>query len=250
LPQVALVKVLGLSAAAPTQTLQPVADEVMPLPAQTAFWADEAARLSTLYDNLLGWRGSALPDAETLMAVVDLLGLTVGMRLLRWAKTPPLPLVSPLGHAYSDRAAITHAQRSFAAALLKLGEQSDAAELSHKNGKPDKYVRNMLQTTGWLTPSSAQGGAKQALWPAARQLTTLTLALIAHGEEELSWEALRARGIALLHIDLGGEPGAGTPTEAGPALRRAASLNQEQLVALGLARRESDNVIRVDGGMR
>lgn len=89
--------------------------------------------------------------------------------------------------------------------------------------------------------------------PGPRQFTTLVHSLVSPGED-VSWPDFASRAQAL-GLVLGG------PREAAVAaqlrlnggafsIREAGRINRQHLVALGLAKQESDNVVRVDGGLR
>jgi hypothetical protein len=87
--------------------------------------------------------------------------------------------------------------------------------------------------------------------PGARQLTTLVHALVAPGQA-LSWPEF-AEHAERLGLALGGPNEHRTESRLrigaiSNTLRQVGVANREHLVALGLARRESDNVVIIDGG--
>ena len=253
-----LVSKLGLTNSPPAE---PHLDETIgannrpfPLPPGEG-WAAMSEVAAATCSRLFAWAESGEARTNVLMTFSDLGGLLLSCKFARWAGCQPLLMTAPLAPRQRDAALIIEAQRSLQATLARVDAEADDANLIEikqtKNGtralKPKPVYRNLLQATGWLFPKNAQGGAKQYLRPGARQLMTLTRALIEPGEE-LSWQELRSRAHAL-HIELGGAPTAALPSSY-PALllARAGDIHKEHMVALGLARQESDNVVRVDGG--
>ncbi|HEY3353383.1 MAG TPA: hypothetical protein VGQ83_09055 [Polyangia bacterium] len=110
---------------------------------------------------------------------------------------------------------------------------------------------NLGAAGGWLYPLDSRGGAKRYFRPGPRQLVTLIRCLLRPGDE-LSWRELaqRAEGIGFA---IGGPNEHRTAARlrigsAADSLRRVGAANREHIVALGLARQESDNVVIVDGG--
>jgi len=234
-----------------------------PLPAG-AGWPELANEAGRLTRNVLRWGDYGASKAEVLMAVVDLAALLLTMRLLRWEDRRTgdqlrlLLTISPVQPRGDLRTAIARAQQSLAAAastldisargagLLERGDAEDRREYL-----PSRHALNLGAGAGWLYPLNPQGGAKRYVRPGARQLTTLVHALIAPGQT-LSWPEF-AEQAEHLGLAVGGpnEHRTENRLRIGPVsntLRQVGVANREHLVALGLARRESDNVIIIDGG--
>lgn len=244
-PHTALTRMLGLGTtpderAAETTTLTPA----YPLPSDAEGWSAFAALTAQMTTRLLDWtRGAA--KAEALESIVELIGLLLSSKLWSWGDAEVL-LVSPIAPRRRDLPVMVEAQRSWQRALTTLDQRSTQRDLHTSSYPPSAALRTLARVTGWLTPKHARGGAKHHLGPDARRLTTLIRALVAPGEE-LGWEALRQRALAL-RIELGGAMRDPNAPIAPLMLRRAAELNRESLILLGLARQESDDVIRIDGG--
>jgi hypothetical protein len=82
----------------------------------------------------------------------------------------------------------------------------------------------------------------------------LVHALVPPGDE-LPWTKFADKAEQAVGVALGGADDGWTETTlrmggVAATLREAAATNQERLISLGLARRESDNVVIVDGGAR
>lgn len=251
-PHQELVSTLELSNGPPPCPLPPYPHHAAPFPLPPGEgWGELAAVAETAVSRLFLWDERGESKANTLMMFSDLSGLLLSSRFATWASTPPLLMAAPLAPRQRNAALVIEAQRALQTAMAKINADAAAAELIEvkkaRRLDPKPVYRNLLQATGWLYPHNAQGGARQHLRPASRQLMTLTRALVAPGEE-ISWSTFRARARAL-HVEVGGAPTASLPSTV-PALllTRAGDLHKEHLVALGMARQESDNVVRVDGG--
>lgn len=256
-PHDELLGLLELKNSPPERALPPAGDDpvTFPLPPGEG-WAELAEVTARAYERLLSWAPRGGARADTLMAISDLAGLLLSGRFLRWASAPPLLMAAPLTPRQRDAALIIAAQRSFQSVSARINAEAQERDLievkitkkgSRRPLRPQPIYRNLLQATGWLFPRYAQGGARQHLCPGPRQLMTLTRALLSAGDD-ISWGELRHRARAL-SIELGGPP-VGAPSDEYPALlvSQAGDMHKEHLVALGLARQESDNVVRVDGG--
>jgi hypothetical protein len=201
------------------------------------------------------WSSRGASKPETLMALVDLASLLLSMRILRWqpeANRPSRVLLAigaartgaSLGHA------VAKAQESLRLAATAV---ETAAEGLKPIRPPSVHALNLGAAGGWLFPLDSRGGSKRYVRPGPRQLVTLTHALVAPGEE-ISWAdfAAKSREIGLV---FGGGREHETERALGvggvaATLRDVARETREHLVELGLARRESDDVVVVDGGVQ
>lgn len=278
---------LGMNATWP-RTMEPSAFAgKYPLPEDPEEgWTELAEKAGQLTQNLLAWCSLGISKADTLMAVTDLAAFLLSLRMLRSSpigesrkpsKGRLILLLSPQQTTGALRTAISRAQQSLqvAAATLSRGDrearrasnvmavakEEDTYALSRDESidssdskrayPPALHALNLGAAGGWLYPLQPQGGAKRYMRPGARQFTTLVHALIPPKQERV-WSAFAgdAEGLGLA---IGGPDehrvelalGIGPVSET---LRRIGKANQEHLIALGLARRESDNVIVVDGG--
>ncbi len=240
-----------------------------PLPAGPG-WEQLAEVAGAMAQRLLAWCEAGASKADTLMAMVDLASLLLFLRLMRWQRDPSsgqdprlLLLVSPQRPRGDLRNVIARAQQSLqaAAAALDAGAggtaENRAPSLIHTGKKgttylPSAHALNLGAAGGWLFPLDSRGGAKRYVRPGPRQLATLVHALVSP-HHEMPWPAFTSRAETELGLALGG------PNERrtegllrigglADSLRRAGQANREHLVALGLARRESDNVVIIDGG--
>lgn len=251
----------------PPVTEQSVCD-AFPMPSGSG-WDRLAESTSLLTSNLLDWGHHGLSKAETLMAVVDLAHLLLVLRMLRWpgaaseegARPPRLLLMSPTRRDSAASAAVRAlsacAERSLERAKSALDDLSQrlglVRETESESYRPGRQALNLAAAGGWVFPLDARGGARRYLCPGPRQLTTLVYALVPHGQSR-TWSDFADAAAAELGLAIGGaehERAAqvGVPGAVG-ALRTAAERFRNMLVALGLARQESDNVVIVDGGLR
>jgi hypothetical protein len=204
------------------------------------------------------------------MALVDLASLLLFLRLVRWQRGVDRParlllLVSPQQLRGDLRNVIARAQQSLHSAATALDDEAGEKKtpegviletLIHKGKKmiykPAAHALNLGAAGGWLFPLDGRGGAKRYVRPGPRQLATLVHALVSP-HDEVPWPTFAMRAERDLGLALGG------PNErrtegllriggVSDSLRRAGQANREHLVALGLARRESDNVVIIDGG--
>ena len=216
--------------------------------------------------------------AETLMSLVDLALLLLATRMLRWERCPKsaprlLLAVCSQRRTTALQQAIARGQESLRLAAAALDEQAhsddpNATLIRKREAKkkgpagedkfneyfPSNHSLNLASAGGWLFPLDARGGAPRYLCPGPRQFVTLVHALVPPGEER-AWSAFASEAEGSLGIALGGANDSGTERAlrmggVAATLREAAKTNQERLIALGLARRESDNVVIVDGGAR
>lgn len=248
----------------------PSLERAFPLPLGPA-WEELADTTAKLVTNLLEWSKRGMSKADTLMAVVDLALLVLTLRLLRWA--PPASgqdsrlifAVSPVAGRGALHQVISRAQDSLQAALAALDSEAEHQGLVHdttrkrlKGGArylPSLHAANLGAAGGWLFPPNAQGGAKRYFRPGSRQLATLVYSIVPPGQE-LSWPSFAQQVQDWLGLALGGpnehhaERRLYMPGGAAASLREAGKITREHLVALGLARQESDNVIHIDGGVQ
>lgn len=258
-----LVQLLGLAQASPPLSLGciPRPSAALPYP-QGAHWEDFGLRLSEMTSRLLSWAERGLTKQETLMAIVDLIGLSFFLRMLGLAPggDGALLLIGMGAPGRGDRIAVETAKRTLRAAMHRLDQHAAQSELcrSVKRGdrdvklQPSTAARALALATGWLYPRDARGGARHFLCPGARQLVTLTQCLV-EPEEDLAWSEFHKRALSV-GIALGGAQEVSASEALGVpgsriALRRAGQTNQALLISLGLARRESDNIVRVTGGL-
>lgn len=229
-------------------------------------WSDLAHRTGRMTHNILAWSDQGAAKAETLMAVVDLAALLLSLRLLRWLPStdngsPPDPprlllLLSPLQIRSDLRHATVRAQQSLQTAAAALDDAAadliiQGAGKAKQLYRPSIHALNLGAAGGWLFPLHAQGGAKRYFRPGSRQLTTLVHGLLAPGEE-LPWPDFADQAESL-GLAIGGPNEHRTEQRLqigalSDSLRRIGQANRDHLVALGLARRESDNVVIIDGG--
>ncbi len=235
-----------------------------------ARWSEQAEHAAALVDHLLQWVRADEVGAghgQTLMSLVDLVGVFFATCILRWTPEgaspnggvwgPKLIVVSPLQRDARDAGAVAAAQRSLMTATARLmnGVPVDADHLT-PHGEDDHWwpARSAIglgAATGWLVPRDGRGGAKRYFSPGSRQLTTLVRALVKPGED-IAWAELHDRAERRLGLWLGGhrdeQAAALNASTNHLTLGRVGEINQEHLIALGLARQESDNVVRVHGG--
>ncbi len=233
----------------------------LPFPAGDG-WSEFAKTATDMTARLFEWLDRGLSKQEAVMAVVDLIGLLLFARMLSLSAEDEsaLLLVGASAPRASDQAVVEASKRSLRAAFHRLDERSQREGLARPSKDPDgprpwikpsPLARALALATGWLFPRDARGGAKHYLSPGVRQLVTFTQCLVEPGED-LPWQEFHGRALEL-GVVLGGadESRAGRAlgrSGAQGSLRWAGALNQRQLVDLGLARRESDNVVRVTGG--
>jgi len=200
--------------------------------------------------------------------VIDLCALVLTLRLLLWspegsaeAETDSrlLLLFSPPQVNAHLQQAVLRAQESLKLAAAALDSNARNAGLVHigkkKSSKeylPSVHAFNLGAAGGWLFPLHSRGGSKRYFRPGPRQLMTLVRSLIAPGQE-VSWREF-GEWTERLGIAVGGANEHQTGSRlrlrgATESLRRIGQANREHLVMLGLARRESDNLVIVDGGV-
>jgi hypothetical protein len=223
-------------------------------------WDALAARAARLATRLFAWSrgdedgpGASKPDA--LMAVVDLASLVLFLQIVQWRPSgagarPLLLMVSPSRRRPAE--AIVRAQQSLLAACAAVDFEAEQAGLVIGDYYPSVHARNLGAAGGWLFPLDSRGAPKRWFCPGARQLQTLVHALVEPGEE-LAWPAFSARALDEFGLVIGGVAEANMAAALGlgggaNSIREAGRLNREHLVAVGLARQESDNVVLVDGG--
>lgn len=236
-----------------------------PLPSGTA-WDELATRTARLAKRLLAWNRRAASKPDALMAMVDLASLLLFLRLVQWrpagtdddGRSRLLLMVS--GRRRGSEA-ITRAQQSLLAACATVDFLAEEADLLRDPAEkkapiylPSIHARNLGAAGGWLFPLDSRGAPKRWFSPGHRQLRTLVHALLDEGEE-LAWADFADRALKELGLVLGGVSEAKMAAALGlgggaNSVREAGKLNREHMVALGLARQESDNVILVDGGGR
>lgn len=259
---------IGLPDAWPAAPSEEILVDTYPLPTGES-WSALAELTGTMAKNLLDWSTQGMSKASTLMAMTDLAALILFLRLVRWrpagdsAPPPLLLVVSPVEVEATHYTVIARAQQNLKSALAALDqsgrEQTLVIEKTSARTKrttiywPSVHAQNLGAASGWLYPLDSRGGAKRYVRPGPRQFTTLVHSLVSPGED-VSWPDFASRAQAL-GLVLGG------PREAAVAaqlrlnggafsIREAGRINRQHLVALGLAKQESDNVVRVDGGLR
>lgn len=206
---------------------------------------------------LLKWTRDGGSKQEVMMSLVDLAGLLLVLKMLdaSTADGHGLLVVCPTGKTATSRYAVEAARRTLRAAQYRLDRCAKERDLvkATKRGEwaPSKAARTLALATGWLFPLYAQGGAPHHFSPGARQLVTLCQCLMQPGED-LDWHALHQRALRL-GLVLGGAEESRSASCVGPlgsreAVRRAGAINQAYMIDLGLARRESDGIVRVTGG--
>lgn len=257
---------LGIDSHGPAELLADGLRDVFPRPAGEA-WASWAEVAGEMTNNLLAWAQRGASKGETLMSVVDLAILLHLIRMLRWRRPESgvapraLLLIGTPSSGAGMQQAIGKAQQSLQSAAATLDEDAKGAGLvlRTKNKKekekvyyPGAHALSLGGAGGWLFPMDSRGGAKRYLRPGARQLITLVHALVSPGEQ-VSWPELAERA-ERLGLVLGGHNEHAAELRLGiggvaATLRDVGRQTREQLVALGLARRESDNVVMIDGGL-
>lgn len=222
-------------------------------------WDDFSLLAVSMVSNLLRWSERGTSKQETMMSMVDLAGLLLTLRMLG-AKNQPghaLLLVCPTGTSTSARYAVDAARRSLRTAQHRLDRHArDGMYMTigptGNEWEPSKSVRTLALATGWLFPRNAQGGARHYLSPGMRQVVSFCQSLVSPGED-ISWGDFHRRALEA-GLALGGAEEAQTASLLGTigaqeALRIAGAINQDYLIQLGLACRESDGVVRVMGGV-
>ena len=227
--------------------------DAYPLPPGQA-WVEWAEQVGHLTSNLMAWSAGGASKLETLMAVVDLASLLLSLRILLWqpAQDVPRRLLLAIGAARAGATlghAVAKAQESLR--LAETAVEAGANYLLDPKRSPSVHALNLGAAGGWVFPLDRRGGAKRYVRPGPRQLVTLTHSLIAPNEP-VPWVefASRARELGLA---FGGAGEHEIERELGvggvaATLRDVARETREHLVELGLARRESDDVVVVDGG--
>lgn len=235
-------------------------------------WDEQAVHIASLVERILAWAcigGHAPSPTQLLMSIVDLIGVFYSSSMLRWASSSPgtsavswgpnLLLISPAHMDSRNHSGIAAAQRSVATASARLlgniPQTEESLTLRGKTGKdfwlPSRAALALGAATGWVLPRDARGGAKRYFSPGTRQLTTLVRALVSP-DEDLSWSQLHDRASKQLGLWLGGhrdEQAEHLNVSANHiTLAQVGAANQGHMIALGLARQESDNVVRVNGG--
>ena len=251
-PHSRLVHALQLDLRVPN-TSGDAPDDLYPLPSGSA-WDTLAIYAERFASRLLARHEPTTNKGDTLMSLVDLASLLLFLRLVQWQ--PPdqpsqrrlLLMFTPVRRRPSE--AIARAQQNLHAACAAVDHFAEPYLI--KDYYPSVHARNLGAAGGWLFPLDARGAPKRWFCPGARQLQTLVHALVAPGEE-LAWPAFADRALEELGIVVGGASEAKMAVDLGlgggaNSVREAGKANREHLVALGLARQESDNVILVDGG--
>lgn len=284
-PQASLISLLGLAEKDPGDPnkertwpkLEPSAFEgAFPIPKGEG-WVGLTHVAGEMALNIAQRQERGATKAEMLMSLVDLALLLLSTWMLRWerhtASAPRLLLaVCSQRRTTALRQAISRAQESLLHAAAALNHDADdekpavclirrspiKGEDTQKK-EPNEYLPsdhalNLAAAGGWLFPLDARGGAPRYLCPGPRQLVTLVHALISPGEE-LAWSTFADKAEKSVGIALGGADDNWTEPKlrmggVAATLREAAATSQERLISLGLARRESDNVVIVDGGAR
>lgn len=258
----ALVAALGISASSPNEVVAP--DDLIgafPIPAGDG-WGQWSQTVGSLTRRLIDWQGFGASKADTLMATVDLAALVLCLRLMRWKPEAGdgrlLLCVSPQDRTASMAHAVSRAQDSLQRACAALNEAATKRGMTIKGGgdtpySPSTHALHLGAAGGWLFPLDARGGAKRYFRPGPRQLVTLTHALL-EPQEVISWPEFAARA-ERLGLVVGGPNEHETERRLGiggvaATLRDVGRANRAHLIALGLARRESDNVVMVDGGLQ
>jgi len=231
---------------------------IFPIPSADR-WGPLAVVVGEMAERLLKWCERGMSKAGTLMAVIDFASLVLMTNLLRQDGRLLLMVAHRQGQRGLEQV-ISRAQESLKRAYAALDQSGATAgvpatdnddEDEENNYKPSQHAGNLGAAGGWLYPAHARGGAKRYLRPSPRQLTTLVHCLVEPGEE-LSWPEFTDRA-ERFGLALGGPNEHRTEQNlfigsATNSLRHAGRVNREHLVALGLARQESDNVVVVDGG--
>lgn len=270
-PHAHLASLLGLSLESRWPSLS--ADDfrgIYPVPAGDA-WGAYASVVGESAANITAWQERGATQAETLMSVVDIALLALSSWMLRWRRDPStsqrlLLVVCSMNHTAALHQSIMRAQESLRVAGASLEDEAEEAKLikrKQKKGKtsgappdenvysPSTHAINLASAGGWLFPLDGRGGARRYLCPGPRQLVTLVHSLLPPAVA-VPWPEF-ARRAERLGLALGGTDEATTEKSlaiggVAATLREAARTNQERLITLGLARRESDNVVIVDGG--
>lgn len=219
-------------------------------------WDRAAERAATLTGNLLAWSGDGKTGkAEALMGVIDLAALLLFLHLVQWrppgdSSRPLLLMASPLRRRPSE--AIARAQQSLLSACGALDRNAREQKLCPDDYRPSVHVKNLGAAGGWLFPVDSRGAPRRWFAPGHRQLGTFVRALVPP-KNELTWAEFSKVAEESLGIIVGGPDEARVASALGlgggaNSVREVGRMNREHLVALGLARQESDNVIVVDGG--
>ena len=248
--------------------------DAYPLPSGPG-WDAWAQQVGGLTSNLMRWSASGASKPETLMAIVDLASLLLSLRILRWepqAHRASRVLLAigaaragaSLGHAIAKaqeslRLAATAVETAAQRLNLLRSPRADAPNLTADDDlrkakrSPSVHALNLGAAGGWLFPLDSRGGSKRYVRPGPRQLVTLTHALMGP-QEEMSWADFASKSLELGLVFGGGRE---HETEralciggVAATLRDVARETREHLVELGLARRESDDVVVVDGGIQ
>jgi hypothetical protein len=228
-------------------------DDLYPVPTGHS-WDMLAVNAARLGERLLSRHEPNANKGETLMALVDLASLLLFLRLVQWlppdAQGPQRRLLMYAPARLRPSEAISRAQQSLQVACAAVDRLAEPLVI--ENYYPSVHARNLGAAGGWLFPLDSRGAPRRWLCPGQRQLQTLVHSLVAPGEE-LAWSAFGQRALEELGIIVGGFSEAKLALDLGlgggaNSVREAGRANREHLVALGLARQESDNVVLVDGG--
>lgn len=254
----------------------PVADwsDQYPLPpdstlTKSGYWNHKAKRTTEVTKRLIAWSNEG--KAELLMCLIDLLGLCFTTDGLLW--NPPngedeeghsglLPIFSPATLRTSDNGLLNMARRSLQRAKIRLEDEAREKNLrirrSSQNAtvlfyNPTRGLLNLGAATGWLLPRTAKGKSMRYFSPGPRQLRTLVHSVI-ELNESVSWVVFDRRVREHFGLTLGGADELEVQKQilinvGTTSLKKLGKLNQEHLIGLGLARKESDNVVIVDGGL-
>ncbi|HEU4403953.1 MAG TPA: hypothetical protein VFS43_01465 [Polyangiaceae bacterium] len=281
-PHSSLVRLLGLARLPRGYESGPIFANAYPIPPGDS-WAEFAALAGEMASNIAEWYERGATKAEMVMSMVDVALLLLSMRMLRWERASAGParlllaVCSPLDTAALHQA-IMRARDSLRRAATALdaeaeGSASERASAGQAGGSlvrpraaanaagsvgankgayaPSAHALNLAAAGGWLFPLGAGGGARRYVCPGPRQLVTLVHALVPPGSP-MAWGSFAAAaervGLALGGADEHRTEQSLRIGSVAATLHEAARANQQSLISLGLARRESDNVVVVDGG--
>ena len=233
-------------------------ETALPFPSGAA-WDPFIRSSSRLTQRLLTWHEVGnVSKQEILMAVIDLVGLLLMLRMLGASSNPgrALLLVASSGRSAAERSATECARRSLRAAQHRLDIEAKDKDMvtpatRGAGWQPSSAARTLGLATGWLYPRDARGGAKHFVSPGVRQFVTLCQCLL-DPHDDVGWPEFHERVLALGMVMGAADEGQASkhigPHSSREAIRRAGKLNQERMIELGLARHESDGVVRVTGG--
>lgn len=269
LPHLRLAQLLGVTTplTSDQSRLPDQLDDLFPCPVG-AGWNALAEQVGRVACNLTSWhKQKRLSGSALWMSVVDLIGLVFVRYLLQWGTNPndplgegrrPLLVVAPLRRRPAHRPTVSKARRALQMACSRLDHEATLRDLVHESSGgttilPSEAVRALGAATGWLRPARGRG----ARWPCPgpRQLATLVYSAMSPERAPLAWPEFHEEVEASFGLLLGGVDEARAAARmampsASTAVRLAGAINQEHLLALGLARQDSDDVVVVDGGVQ